>query len=132
MNKSDTHKGFTLIELMIVIAIVAILTAIAYPSYQDSVRKARRGSAQADLVELANFMERRFTENNAYNSAAAAATLAASGIANDYYVFAILNFSPATYTLQANPQGAQGVDACDKMRLLHTGEKETDGTAGCW
>ena len=58
--------GFTLIELMIVVAVVAILAAIAYPSYQNQVRKTRMGQAQADMLELAQFMERCFVANNTY------------------------------------------------------------------
>ena len=50
--------GFTLIELMIVVAVVAILVAIAYPSYQEQIRKSRRAQAKADLVEYAGLAER--------------------------------------------------------------------------
>ena len=55
-------KGFTLIELMIAVAIVGILAGIAYPSYQDSVRKSRRADAQGALLGFANAMERYFTQ----------------------------------------------------------------------
>ncbi|MGY0611130.1 type IV pilin protein [Luteimonas sp. A501] len=60
--------GFTLIELMVTVAIVAILAAIAVPNYQEQVRKARRGQAQADLVELAQRAERHHTVNNTYET----------------------------------------------------------------
>jgi len=132
MIKKQKMLGFTLLELMIVVAIVAILAAIAYPSYQDSVRKARRGDAQAGLVELANFLERRFTESNEYDGSNAATTLTASGVISNYYTLSITNFNTTTYTLQAVPQGDQVADSCATMRLLHTGEKQTTGTAGCW
>jgi type IV pilus assembly protein PilE len=59
-------QGFTLIELMTVIAIVGILVAIALPSYHESVRKGRRGQAKSDLVELAQRAERFRTVNNTY------------------------------------------------------------------
>jgi type IV pilus assembly protein PilE len=60
---STRSKGFTLTEIMIVVAIIGIIAAIAYPSYQDSVRKSRRADARAVLLEAAQFMERRYTEN---------------------------------------------------------------------
>ena len=62
MSASFKHaKGFTLIELMIVVAVVAILATIAMPSYQEHVRKSRRAQAKADLVELAQQLERHHT-----------------------------------------------------------------------
>ena len=61
-----TQPGFTLIELMITVAIVGILASIAYPSYQDSVMKSRRADVKGVLLGLTNAMERRFTETNSY------------------------------------------------------------------
>jgi len=122
-------RGFTLLELMIVIAIIAILAAIAYPSYQDSVRKARRGDAQADLVELANFLERRFTESNVYNGSNAAATLTASGITSNYYTYTIPTFNAAVFTIQAAPTGDQANDSCGTMTLSNT---NASTPANCW
>ena len=66
MSAGSKAHGFTLIELMVVVAVVAILAAIAIPSYQEQVRKSRRGQAQADLVELAQRAERFHTVNNSY------------------------------------------------------------------
>ena len=67
--KTRRNQGFTLVELMIVVAIVAILAAIAYPSYKEYVRKSRRADAKAVLVEAAQFMERVYTEDFSYASA---------------------------------------------------------------
>ncbi len=61
------HRGFTLIELMIVVAVVGILAAIAYPSYQEQVRKSRRADGAAVLMQNAQFLERFFTENGRYD-----------------------------------------------------------------
>ena len=60
--------GFTLIELMITVAVVGILAAIAYPSYQDSIRKSRRADAKSALLDAAHRQERFFTENNQYTN----------------------------------------------------------------
>ncbi len=70
--------GFSLIELMVVVAIVAILAAIAYPNYTDTVRRSNRSDARATLLQIAQSLERYFTENNTYAGATlgtAAATL---------------------------------------------------------
>ena len=61
-----TGAGFTLIELMIVVAVVAILASIAVPAYQEQIRKSRRAQAKADMVEYAQMAERYFTVNNTY------------------------------------------------------------------
>jgi type IV pilus assembly protein PilE len=59
-------RGFTLIEIMIVVVVISILAAIAFPSYRDSVRKSRRAEAKASLLEAAQILERCFTEFNTY------------------------------------------------------------------
>tara|TARA_R110001583_G_scaffold173287_1_gene327190 strand:- start:35212 stop:35631 length:420 start_codon:yes stop_codon:yes gene_type:complete len=127
--KLKSQQGFTLIELMIVIAIIAILTAIALPSYQDSVRKARRGDVQGAMLEMSNFMEREFTETNSY----AGVTIAATGVTSDYYTFTtpIPNLTATSYTLTAVPQGGQANDSCGTLTLSQTGVKGAD-TTGCW
>jgi len=61
-----TQKAFTLIELMVVVAIIGIMASIAYPNYQDSVRRSRRADAKGALLNFANAMERHFTETNSY------------------------------------------------------------------
>lgn len=63
-------RGFTLIEVMIVVAILGIIAAIAYPSYQRHVQQSYRAQAQADLLEIAQFMERRYGLNNTYENIA--------------------------------------------------------------
>ena len=118
MNK---QKAFTLIELMVTVAIVGILASIAYPSYQDSVMKSRRADAKGALLGFANAMERRFTETNSYLGAAGNnATPADTGApriyptqspvdgGTPYYNLTInAGITASTYTLRATPTGAQ-------------------------
>ncbi len=127
----NNQKGFTLIELMIVVAIIGILGAIALPSYQDSVRKTRRAEAQADLMELASTVERYFTENNTYVAWAVPATLNQSPrTGTALYLLTVGGVAATTYTLTATPQGGQAADTCGTMTLTQTGA--TTPAAACW
>jgi len=119
-------NGFTLIELMITVAIVAILAAIAYPSYQDSVRKTHRANAKAGVMEAASFMARFFTENNTYAGAVLPGSITA-----DRYNITISAQSATVFTLQAAPTGSQSSDSCGTMTLSSTNIK-TAATADCW
>lgn len=123
-------KGFTLIELMIVVAIIGILAAIAYPSYQDHVRKTRRSDAQGALMGLANAMERHYTANNTYAGAAAGGNdTGAPAIYADespldggtkFYDLAIVAPTSATsYTIRATPKNGQAGDGV--LQLSSTG-----------
>lgn len=129
-------KGFTLIELMITVAIVGILASIAIPSYQDSVRKSRRADAKAVLLGLANAMERHFTETNSYLGAAGTADSPAdTGTPHIYsgqspvdggtvYYNLTINTATATaFMLHAAPAGAQSGDRCGTLTLTQTGTK---------
>ena len=125
---STTARGFTLIELMIVVAVIAILASIAYPSYVDSVRKARRADAQAEMVQYAGFAERIFTETNSY----AGATKVASGIVDNFYNFDINPLTATTFTIIATAQGTQTSDTCGTILSLNNTGATLPTTAGCW
>ena len=68
LSRPANQKGFTLIEVMIVVAIIGILAAVAYPSYVDSIRKGKRAEARAALMNLLQQQERYFTQNNTYET----------------------------------------------------------------
>ncbi len=134
-------SGFTLIEMMIVVAVIGILAAIAYPSYQEHVRKARRADAQTALLELAQFMERHYTANGKYlTDANAAPTLPFSEAPKDgtgkYYDLSFASAPTASsYTLRAVPKGAMASDSCGTLTLSNTGAKgQATGAslATCW
>ena len=67
--RSGKKQGFTLIELMIVVAVIGILAAIAYPSYREQVNQTRRAEVTTVLLENAQLLERHFTRTGAYNAA---------------------------------------------------------------
>lgn len=135
------QKGFTLIELMIVVAIIGIIAAVAYPAYQDSIAKSRRTDAQANLLELAQFMERHYTANGRYTDgdATTAPSLpfaeSPKDGANKYYDLDLSTITATAFTLTATPKGAMAGDACGNLTLTHTGVKGRSGTLAleqCW
>lgn len=115
------HKGFTLIELVIVVAIVAILAAIALPSYQEHVRKERRAQAKADMMELTQTLERKFTVDRSF----AGFTLPSSQSPSEGTAQYGLNIvsDATTYTLTATPQGDQVHDRCGTLTVNQLGTK---------
>jgi len=134
-------KGFTLIELMITVAIVGILAAVAYPSYQAQVRKTKRADCETALLSLANAMERDYTQNGAYRDIIGAnlfnAQCPVDGNGPATYNLAIATANGgATYTLTATPiaGGPQAGDTCGNLTLTQTGLKGTSGgtVADCW
>lgn len=132
----STH-GFTLIELMIVVAVVAILAAIAYPSYQEQVRKSRRAQAKADLIEYAQAAERYFTVNNTYVDFELPTDKSPrEGTASHYGLTPAGKFDTAdTFTITATPQGGQTADRCGNLTITNTGRKGKTGSADlseCW
>jgi type IV pilus assembly protein PilE len=131
--------GFTLIELMIVVAIIAIVAAIAIPSYQRYVESARRTTAQGDLLELAQFMERRYTNGYDYREADGSAPTLPFTTQPRQGGSAVYNYSfqgavaRATFTLQATPAGSQTSDSCGWLRINQAGMRSSkSGSADCW
>lgn len=143
MNNKHT-TGFTLMELMVVIAIIGILASIAYPSYTDKIQKSRRADATGALVGFAAIMERQMTLTNSYcdGGGADGAAVANCGAAtNDtgtptiyatkspvdgaeaYYNLTInaVTVNPAGYTLYATPVGKQANDKCGTLTLTNIG-----------
>jgi len=130
---SQPILGFTLIELMVTVAIIGILASIAYPSYIDQVRKTRRANAQSDLVELASFMERYYTENFSYdpvNNAALPIKESPKSGSPKYYTLTVVS-SDTSYALTATAKNGQGNDRCGNLTLDHTGDPGA-ATTGCW
>lgn len=124
-------QGFTLIELMIVVAVVAILAVIALPSYAEYVKRGTRADAQAFLMEVALRQQQRLVDRRAY-----AATLGALGMSVPNSISGKYSVSmsapavvPPSFTIAAAPQGAQTSEACGTLTLTSSG---TRTPAQCW
>lgn len=127
-------QGFTLIELMIVVAIIAILAAIAYPGYNNYVTKTRRAAGGACAMEAAHFMERFYTDKMTYLNAVLPQTQCMNDIAANYTIK--LDAVTATaYTVQAEPKGTQALrdTKCGTLWLNQVGAKgAAAAVAECW
>ena len=145
LSRPRANRGFTLIELMIVVAIVAILASIAYPSYRESAARGRRADAKAALLEAAQWTERQYTVSNTY-----VATLLSSlnqspkGGGTAVYDIAYVTTPSASapsatqFFLKATPRtgGFMASDKCGSFIVDQKGDKTISGgtatTTECW
>lgn len=126
-------RGFTLIELVIAIAIVAILVSVALPSYREYTRRSVRAEAQAYMMAVAARQQQFLVDTRAY-----AATVSAVGVTMPSNVSAAYTVSmptpgtaPPSFTLTLTPSGGQVGDACGALSINHSGNK-TAAKTGCW
>ncbi len=138
------QRAFTLIELMITVAIVAILAAIAIPSYTQYMQQARRADARAMLMQAVQWMERFRSENNAsYAGAVLPAGLAKTpsecGVdCAVQYNIALSNVTAGAYTLNAVPAGVMTTDECGTLTIDNAGLRTANGSSAanilqkCW
>lgn len=131
------QTGFTLLEILIVVAIIGILAAVAMPSYQESIAKGKRADATATLVGAASALERYMTENDTYATATLANTGVPSEIPKDEsaksYTIAYSNLTATTYTITATAKNSMSGDRCGNYTYTHTGAKSVSTSAtDCW
>ncbi len=132
-NGARANGGFTLIELMIVVVIVGVLAAVAYPSYRQYARETKRADAHATLLRIATLEEKFFAGNNAYTTNATALGYAANPAAsNDGYWNISISGNPAVaFSLTAVPAGGHlDPDCAAGITLSSAGLR--GGAAGCW
>ncbi|PTT37711.1 prepilin-type cleavage/methylation domain-containing protein [Acidovorax sp. HMWF018] len=147
MKSKYSVRGFTLIELMIVVAIIAVLASVAYPSYKEYVARSRRAEARAVLVAAQQWMERFYTENFRYdkNSAGVAVTDATQfpsrfsvspmpGQGSPMYDIAVVvtNNVRDVYSVTATRKSgtAMASDRCGNFSIDHLGRKDLSNYSG--
>jgi type IV pilus assembly protein PilE len=127
-------NGFTLIELMIVVAAIAILAAIAIPSYREYIQKSRRSEAVSAMGRVQLAMEKWRADNPSYANSAVPAASYPTLPTSPYYTFTLSGQSAAGYTVTAARQGAQASDRCGTLTYTFTGDLSTKpqwATADC-
>ncbi len=134
-------RGLTLIELMIALAVVALLASIALPSYQDQVRKSRRADTQAFLSEVVARQQHFLLDRRAYATSVTAATTVnglgmtvPASVSSHYTVTLVTDNAarPPIYTLTAAPNTRQAGDACGSLFINQAGTKTAAGKGTCW
>jgi type IV pilus assembly protein PilE len=139
-NAHGRQGGFNLVELMVVVVVVGILAAFAYPNYQEYTRRAKRVECEGVMMSMAATLERRFSATQRYDVATGtsipAATCPAGGAATQTYTFTTSTINTSSFTLKAKPVGGQASDKCGTLTLTEVGVKGvTDAVLAvteCW
>ena len=126
-------RGFTLIEALIVVALVAILAAVALPSYRDYIKKSARAEAQAYLMAVAARQQQFLLDTRSYSTLSVDAVVAQPRNVAAAYAVSMVTVSgpPPSFTLTATPTSNQASDKCGTLTLNETGTT-TAAVAGCW
>jgi type IV pilus assembly protein PilE len=134
-HQRQCKRGFSLIELMITVAIAAILVAVALPNYTEYVRRSARAEARAGLQQGAQWMERAATASGTYPlTVAFPANL--TRVPSGRYTIALASADGTSFTLTATRQGTQAGDRCGDFTLTNTGLRgntnNTETVQNCW
>ena len=128
------QRGFSLIELLITLVCIALLTSLAWPSYQGLVLRSQRAQARVSLLQAAHWLERAASANGSYPNAP---DVPASVLQIDGQHYQLkLTSTATTFTLNATPLGTQASDVCGTLVVTHVGERSgqgaRDSAAQCW
>ncbi len=139
---AQSPQGFSLIELLTVLLIVGLLASLAWPSYRGYLQRSHRSQAAAALLQAQQFMERHYSVQGSYLSAAGqklSLPVALQSVIIDgqtLYLLQIEQADAVSYLLRAEPQAAMRSDACAALTLSHTGLKGRSGSTAtvqeCW
>jgi type IV pilus assembly protein PilE len=128
-------RGFTLVELMITIALVAVLVAIAFPTYESYVRRSKRASAQSALMTIANRQQAYLLDMRAYtNSLPALSFSTPQELRNDYAFGVVVDnaASPRTFVATATPLNRQANSGELTLTVSQSGARTPSGVHGYW
>ena len=132
-NKKTSEAGFTLIELMIVVVIVAIISVFANSMYSKSVQKSRRAEGKALLLEAAALQERRIADAGTYATDMEDLGYDANPAISDNSLYSVAVTNTNGFTLTATAIGRQAVDTqCATMSLNALGQKSSTTSSDCW
>jgi len=152
MRKRPNGRGFTLVEVMVVVFIVGLLAAVAIPAYRKSVQKSNRSVAKSALLDLASREEKYYSINYNYTNtmgglygttSTSAVSVNAPSVGTPLYTITVSSITaqsstggvvtPAAYTLLATAVNGQAGDSCGNFTLSSTGAQSVSGTnSGCW
>ncbi|MDJ0712275.1 MAG: type IV pilin protein [Woeseiaceae bacterium] len=139
MHMPIKQRGITLIELMIVVVVVSILAAVAYPNYQEFVARAKRNEAKAALLQLATNQERFYLNNNRFTADVTLLGFASNDggdtsiTENEYYTIDVTAANASNFTATATYRfGAPESDRCRVFTIDGRGDKTSTPFTDCW